>query len=484
MTRPRTLGELRGTRWERLSGRSVRSELRHNVREKLRAGADLFPGIHGYADTVEPALINALLSGHDFILLGLRGQAKTRLLRQLHLLLDPEIPVIAGTELNDDPFRPVSSAGRQLLAQHGEDTPVAWLPRAERYVEKLATPDVTVADLIGDVDPIRAAGLGTGLGDGRALHYGLLPRSNRGIFAINELPDLAGKVQVALFNVLQEGDVQIRGFPVRLPLDVLLVFSANPEDYTARGRIITPLKDRIGSEIRTHYPRSLSEGMAITEQEARLDRGEGRPLIPDFVRETVERVAFGAREDRRLDPQSGVSQRLAVSLLELTVSAAEQRALRLREERPAVRVSDIRAGLPAITGKIELDYEGELTGAEKLAEELITEALGATFRGFLPERASADTVAWFDAGNVLRLPARAAAADLPPLLSGVPGLLRAAERACSGAAAPELLGSTAEFILEGLHATRRIGRSEEFGFMAAETDTPDLPGVHSGRRWN
>lgn len=479
--RPATLGELRGTRWEELAGRSVREELRHNVIARLRAGAELFPGIHAYRDSVEPQLVNALLSGHDFILLGLRGQAKTRLLRQLAGLLDAEVPVIRGSELNDDPFRPLSAAGRALVAEFGEDTPVDWLPRGKRYVEKLATPDVTVADLIGDLDPIAAAGLQTGLADERALLYGLLPRANRGIFSMNELPDLAARVQVALFNVLQEGDIQIRGFPVRLPLDVLLVFSANPEDYTARGRIITPLKDRIGSEIRTHYPRSLEEGMAITLQEARTALPGRSVCIPAFIREVVERTAFIARDDRRLDARSGVSQRLPASLLELAVSAAEQRALRLGEARPVVRVADVRAGLPAITGRIEPDFEGELLGAEKLAQELVTAALAATLGGFVKEKAAAAIVGWFEAGNVFRVPADLPGEDLPALLGAVPRLLPAAEQAV-GSAAPELLGSAAEFILEGLHAAGRIGRSEELGFM------PPGPGAAAeetaSRRWN
>src|SRR5690554_2469823 len=279
---PASLGELRGTEWERLAGRSVKDELRANLRQRLADRRELFPGITGFDDTVVPAIVNAILSRHNFILLGLRGQAKSRLLRLLPGLLDELVPVLAGSELNDDPFRPLSAAGKALVEEHGDDAPVEWRARDDRYVEKLATPDVTVADLIGVLDPIRAASLGTRLGDERAVHFGLLPRANRGVFAINELPDLAGKVQVALFNILQEGDVQIRGFPVRLPLDVLLVFSANPEDYTARGKIITPLKDRIGSEIRTHYPRTREDGMAITRQEAWISRGDLRLTVPPW----------------------------------------------------------------------------------------------------------------------------------------------------------------------------------------------------------
>lgn len=470
MSRPATIGELRGTRWERLAGRGVREELRDNVRSRLRQRDELFPGISGYGDTVIPAVVNALLSRHDFILLGLRGQAKTRLLRQLVTLLDEEIPVLAGTELNDDPFRPLSSAGRLLVAEQGDEAAVSWLSREDRYVEKLATPDVTVADLVGDLDPLKAAALGTSLADERAMHYGLLPRANRGIFAMNELPDLSGKVQVALFNILQEGDVQIRGYPMRLPLDLLLVFSANPEDYTARGKIITPLKDRIGSEIRTHYPATVKEGMAITAQEAWTERPEGQILIPGYIQEIVERVAFEAREDRRIDAASGVSQRLPISLLELAVSAAEQRALQLEETVPVVRVPDIKAGLPAVTGKLELDYEGEVRGAEAVANEVMQRAIARVLQAHVSERLTADTVAWFEAENVFRLSAGVKTTDLLNELAQVPGLLAAAGPLVA-TEQPELLAAAAEFVLEGLHARRSIGRSEELGFTSAEADT-------------
>lgn len=482
MTRPRTLGELRGSRWERLAGRSVREELRQNVRAMLKDGTELFPGISGYGETVIPAVINALLSQHDFILLGLRGQAKTRLLRQLTSLLDEEIPVLAGTELNDDPFLPLSIAGRLLVAEQGDDAAISWLAREDRYVEKLATPDVTVADLIGDLDPVRAASLGTSLADERTMHYGLLPRANRGIFAMNELPDLSGKVQVALFNVLQEGDVQIRGYPVRLPLDLLLVFSANPEDYTARGKIITPLKDRIGSEIRTHYPVTVEDGMSITAQEAWTGRPSGQVLIPQFIREIVERVAFEAREDRRIDSASGVSQRLPISLLELAVSAAEQRALLLDEPQPVVRVPDVKAGLPAVTGKLELDYEGEVRGAEAVAREVMRSAITRVLQGRVPERLTADTVAWFEADNIFRLSAGVRTCDLIDELATVPGLLPAAS-ALADSQQAELLVAAAEFVLEGLHAQRSIGRSEELGFTAAESN-PMHEAERMRRDWN
>jgi magnesium chelatase subunit I len=477
--RAATLGELRGSSWERSAGRSIKDELRGNLLSRLRQRQPVFPGLVGYDDTVIPLVINALLSRHNFILLGLRGQAKTRLLRQLTSLLDDAIPVIRDTELNDDPFRPVSVQGQLAVAAAGDDTPIAWLERDERYIEKLATPDVTVADIIGDLDPIRAASLGTRLGDERAIHYGLLPRANRGIFAVNELPDLAGRVQVALFNIMQEGDVQIKGYPVRLPLDVLLVFSANPEDYTARGKIITPLKDRIGSEIRTHYPQTVAEGSAITRQEAWLGR-DSEVLLPDFIADTVEEVAFQAREDKRVDAQSGVSQRLPISLLESVVSAAEQRALLLGEERPVARVADVFQGLPAITGKLELTYEGELRGAEPVAREIILLAVERVLSGRVPERLLDEVAGWFEAEGVLKLPADLPSSRLPELFAPVPGLLAAAS-SLAGDATQEQLGAAGEFILEGLHARKRIGRSEERGYTAPLQETPE-PRI--SRSWN
>ena len=325
-----TVGELRravagGT----IPRRTVHEEVRQNLIKKLRSGETLFPGIVGYDDTVVPQLVNALLSRHNFILLGLRGQAKTRLLRALVTLLDDHVPVMAGCEINDDPLTPICSACRARIAAEGDATPIGWVGRDMRYVEKLATPDVTIADMVGDIDPIKAAKSGLHLSSELTMHYGLLPRANRGIFAINELPDLAGKIQVGLFNILQEGDVQIKGYPVRLPLDVLMAFTANPEDYTARGKIITPLKDRIGSEIRTHYPVGRSEGMAITSQEAWLvrDGGDLKTEVPTFVAEVVEEIAFQARQDRRIDKRSGVSQRLPISAMENVLSNAERRAL-------------------------------------------------------------------------------------------------------------------------------------------------------------
>ena len=324
-----TLGELKRIPDfdPRGASRSVKDEIRRNLLRSLEKGETLFPGVHGYEDTVIPQIVNALLSRHNFILLGLRGQAKSRILRGLINLLDPEMPVVAGCEINDYPFRPICRACREKIAAEGDNTPLAWMPREHRYVEKLATPDVTMADILGDVDPIRAAKGGRDLSDELTIHYGLLPHANRGIFAINELPDLAGKIQVGLFNIMQEGDIQIKGYPLRLPLDVLLVFTANPEDYTARGKIITPLKDRIGAEIRTHYPSTLEEGMRITAQEAWVGRESNRKVeVPAYLREVVEEIAFQAREDKRVDRRSGVSQRVPITTLESVVSSAEQRA--------------------------------------------------------------------------------------------------------------------------------------------------------------
>ncbi len=489
--RPSTLGELRGTPWEANAGRSVKSELRANLTAKLRARETIFPGIRGYDDSVIPQIVNAVLSRHNFILLGLRGQAKTRILRQLVDLLDEVIPVIEGSELHDDPFRPVSVEGREIVERCGDATPIAWLPREARYIEKLATPDVTVADIVGDIDPIKAAKLGTRLGDERSVHYGLLPRANRGLFAMNELPDLSGKVQVALFNVMQEGDVQIKGHPIRLPLDILLVFSANPEDYTARGKIITPLKDRIGSEIRTHYPRSVDEGMAITRQEAWLERGHG-VVVPEFVAEIVEEVAFQARDDSRVDKHSGVSQRLPISLLEAVVSNAEQRALTLNEEPVYVRASDVYAGLSAVTGKLELEYEGELKGGEAVARDIVRRAVGQVFARWAGHVETGEVVEYFDSDNTLRLPDGLATADLVPVLEDVPGLLDAARalllahggKEAGTSAAPAALAVAAEFVLEGLYARKLVARSEERGYVGVSPETSDGAQGGARRRWN
>src|SRR6266699_3530229 len=398
-----TLGALRTSGYR---PRPVKQEIRDNLVRKLQAGETLFPGIIGYDETVIPQLVNAILSRHNFILLGLRGQAKSRILRGLTELLDERIAVVPGCENHDDPLQPICAACRARVAVEGDRMPIAWLTRDARYVEKLATPDVTIADMVGDIDPIKAAQAGLNLSDELTMHYGLLPRANRGIFAVNELPDLAGKIQVGLFNILQEGDVQIKGYPVRLKLDVMMVFTANPEDYTARGKIITPLKDRIGSEIRTHYPATRQNALAITRQEAWTDRTTAGGLkidIPDFVREVVEEVAFQARADRRIDKRSGVSQRLPITTLELVVSNAERRALANREGLVVPRVTDLSAALPSITGKFELEYEGELRGAEQVSRDLIRSAVGNIFTGRFEGTDTRPVIEWFDLGGSLPL---------------------------------------------------------------------------------
>jgi len=473
MMRPTTLGELKLTEWAspaRLE-RSVKDEMRENLICLLQNGSPLFSGIVGYEDTVLPQLVNAILSRHNFILLGLRGQAKSRILRELVKLLDEEIPVLAGSEVNDDPFQPISKFGRELVGEQGDAAPISWLSRDSRYVEKLATPDVTIADIIGDVDPIKAARGGHLLSDELTMHFGLLPRANRGIFAINELPDLAGKVQVGLFNIMQEGDVQIKGYPVRLNLDVALLFTANPEDYTARGKIITPLKDRIGSEIVTHYPHTVTLGAAITQQEAWVERA-GRPVrVPDFMAELVERVAFEAREDKRVDRRSGVSQRLPISLLENVISNAERRAIVTKEKSVVPRVSDVYAALPAITGKLELEYEGELQGAEVIARDLIRRAAGRTFEGRVGGANVDDIVHWFDEGGALKVSVDERAESCLKGFSVVPGLLDLVDQV--GLAAkkdPLTMVSACELVLEGLVAEKRISRTDELGYVRARPE--------------
>ncbi|MGE3402881.1 MAG: magnesium chelatase [Vicinamibacterales bacterium] len=467
-----TVGDLRrAVESGAIPHRSVHQEVRDNLIRKLRANETLFPGIVGYDDTVVPQLINALLSQHNFILLGLRGQAKTRLLRALVTLLDEQIPVMPGCEIHDDPLAPICGACRARLAAEGDHTPIAWLGREARYVEKLATPDVTIADMVGDIDPIKAAKAGLQLSDELTMHYGLLPRANRGIFAINELPDLAGKIQVGLFNILQEGDVQIKGYPLRLPLDVMMAFTANPEDYTARGKIITPLKDRIGSEIRTHYPAGRAEGMAITRQEAWLTRPDEAPQseVPAFVAEIVEEIAFQARQDRRVDRRSGVSQRLSISAMENVVSNAERRALLAGERTAVPRVTDVYAALPSITGKFEMEYEGELKGAEVIARELIRAAVANVADGYLSHLDPRQVIDWFDIGGSLQLADTLSAAAVVDEAGKVQGLVELAHAAgVPPDASPELLASGIDFVLEGLYALKKISRSDERGYHGAE----------------
>ncbi len=465
-THPTTLGALKAQGYE---SRPVKEEIRSNLVNRLRAGSELFPGIQGYQETVEPQIVNALLARHDFILLGLRGQAKSRILRQLTLLLDERLPILAGSEINDDPLAPVSKYGRLLIEDQGDDAPIAWIERDARFVEKLATPDVTIADMLGDVDPIKAARGGHILADELTIHYGLLPRANRGIFAINELPDLSGKIQVGLFNILQEGDVQVKGYPIRLSLDVLMVFTANPEDYTARGKIITPLKDRIGAEIRTHYPENLEIGTSITRQEAWVARDGACVEIPDFLEETIERIAFLARADKRVDQRSGVSQRMPITVIETAVSSAERRALQHGEDVAVPRLADLYAALPAITGKMELEYEGELQGAERIARELIQQSSSETFDVRAGGADVEDIVEYFETGGALQVGENASSSACVKGFETVPGLLELVGKVgLAGAAASDGVRAAAcELVLEALVAQKRISRTS-----AGYTRTP------------
>ncbi len=500
---PKTLGELRQSQFtpERVN-RSVKDELRDNLISRLRAiapggpeeGESLFPGIVGYDDTVVPQVVNALLSRHNFILLGLRGQAKSRILRALTGLLDPCVPYVAGSELRDNPYAPLSRFAKDMIASRGDDTPIAWMNQQERYVEKLATPDVTVADLIGDVDPIKAARSGQELGSELTMHYGLLPRANRGIFAINEIPDLAGKIQVALFNIMQEGDVQIKGYPVRLELDVAIVFSANPEDYTARGKIVTPLKDRIGSEIRTHYPESMDEAIAITEQEAWTARayadapGQSGPsieriFIPHYIRQIVEGVAFAAREDKKVDKKSGVSQRLPIATMELVVSNAERRALLHGESLVVPRVGDIIAALPGITGKIELEYEGEMRGSEVVIRDIIRQSVASVYDSYFADTNTQQIEQFFNLGGVVELNDKQPAQNVFTALKEIQGLFdKLSPLKVNSRTEVEVAVSAAEFLLEGMTAHKKISRSEARTFSAGEKKRRNEDAAQLGER--
>jgi magnesium chelatase subunit I len=447
--------------------------MRMNLIRKLESKTPIFPGIIGYEETVVPQVVNAILSRHNMILLGLRGQAKSRILRDLIEFLDDVIPVIEGCEINDNPFSPICRRCRDLIQEMGDRTPIGYWKKEERYVEKLATPDVTIADIIGDIDPIKAAKGGHAIGSEMSIHYGLLPRANRGIFAINELPDLAGKIQVGLFNIMQEGDVQIKGYPVRLPLDVALVFSANPEDYTARGKIVTPLKDRIGSEIKTHYPPSIDHGVAITEQEAWVRRasplGGHDILVPLFIKQIVEAIAFKARADQRIDKRSGVSQRLPISCLENVLSNAERRALVTGEKVVVPRVADVYAALPAITGKLELEYEGELKGADTIARDLIRQAIQMVFRQYFPSTDFKSVIDWFEMGGQLKFSDTDSAQTVLAGLDKIQGLHDKLDVIDGGSGRPPAVRASAgEMILEGLYSIDKISRSEERGYAAPE----------------
>ncbi|HXO26017.1 MAG TPA: magnesium chelatase [Thermoanaerobaculia bacterium] len=486
VSRIKTLGALKASGYR---PRSVKQELRDNLRGRLGCGGPLFPGILGYDRTVIPAVVNALLAGHDFILLGLRGQAKTRILRSLTTLLDPEVPVLAGSELNDDPLAPISVPGQRLVAAAGDDAPIEWLGRDERYNEKLATPDVSIADLLGDIDPIKAATRKLTFADPEVIHFGIVPRTNRGIFAINELPDLSPRIQVGLFNILEERDLQIRGFPVRIPLDLLMVFSANPEDYTNRGSIITPLKDRISSQILTHYPPDTTVAADITRQEAWTERDVPSVVIPEEFRLLIEDISFAARESDLVDQSSGVSARVAISALELLASNLERRALGRRPEAaktplvttattPAAadgrvypRLCDLQMLLPAITGKVEMVYEGEQQGAEVVARRLIGQAVKKAFDSRFPEVGKelgsggeddkgpyAPIVRWFAEGNSITLSDEQSFEEYEAEMRRVPGLAEIVAR--HGGRTREERALAGEMVLEGLHQHLKLARND------------------------
>jgi magnesium chelatase subunit I len=462
--KPTTLGELRAAGWR---SRTVKQEIRDNLVSRLRCGDVLFPGVVGYERTVIPGIVNALLAHHDFILLGLRGQAKTRLLRSLVTLLDDEIPMLAGAPLNDDPLRPASTSGIRLVEQEGDNAPIEWLPREARYNEKLATPDVTIADLIGDVDPIKAATRRLTYADPEVIHFGIVPRTNRGIFAINELPDLAPRIQVGLLNILEERDIQVRGFPLRIPLDILMVFSANPEDYTNRGTIITPLKDRISSQILTHYPTEVEDALEITRQEAWTKREGPRVVVPRDVEVLIEEVSVAARSSELVDQSSGVSARVAIAATELLHSNLERRALRTGDDPVWPRLVDLHMLLPAITGKVEMVYEGEQQGAEIVARSLLGTAVKKVFAGRFPKppregaeaegSAYAPLLAWFADGNTVTLSDESRFADHLAALRQVPGLWALAEPA---GGSEEERAFTAELILDGLYQHARLARHD------------------------
>ncbi len=458
VTRPRTVGELRESGYQVLS---VREEMRKNLIQKIRRGEEIFPGIVGYEDTVIPQVENAILSGQDIIFLGERGQAKTRMARGLINLLDDVIPVITGCEINDHPYEPICKACRDKVEELGDGVEIAWLPRDRRYGEKLATPDITISDLVGEVDPVRVAE-GRYLSDELTIHYGLIPRTNRGIFCINELPDLAERIQVGLLNIMEERDVQIRGYKIRLPLDVYVVASANPEDYTNRGRIITPLKDRVGSEIRTHYPRTLEHEMQIMESESNHFITEGMEIVfPQFMKEVIAEITQLARSSNDISQRSGVSVRVSISNFENVLSNASRRALRLKERQVAPRVSDLSAIIASTCGKIELDTVGDIK-EERIVQKLINSAILETFGDYFEVREFDQLVAGFERGLNVQV-----GDDLPSMeyvtqLSKVGGLSKAVDR-LNGRGSPANIASAVEFILEGLHLNRRLNKDEVNG---------------------
>ncbi len=458
MRQARTIGELRSSGYQ---VRSVKDEMRQNLIRKIRRGEDLFPGIVGYEDTVIPQIENAILSGQDIILLGERGQAKTRIARSLVNLLDDHIPAIAGCEINDNPFEPICASCRMKVEDMGDDTPIEWIPRDRRYGEKLATPDITIADLIGEVDPIRVAE-GRYLSDELTIHYGLVPRTNRGIFAINELPDLAERIQVGLLNIMEERDVQIRGYKIRLPLDLFVVASANPEDYTNRGRIVTPLKDRFGSEIRTHYPEELEYEIEIMEQEGNVPEIAGvNLLVPQFMKEIIAEVTHQARRSTDINQRSGVSVRVSVSNYETVVSSALKRAIKLDETTAAPRISDLDAMIASTCGKIELESAGDVS-EERVVRKLIQKSILTTFNRYFQLSDFADSIVKFNSGAVIET------SDLMPSEEYAKQALdwedmRTAVQRLGVGEHPAAVASAVEFILEGLHLSRRLNKDRMDG---------------------
>ncbi|MFN5883901.1 MAG: magnesium chelatase [Bacteroidota bacterium] len=461
----KTLGQLKKSGYQ---PRSIKHEMRENLIAMLRSGYNPFEDIKGYEDTVLPQLQTAILSRHHIILLGLRGQAKTRIARLMVRLLDEYMPVVEGSEIYDDPLKPLSRYAYDLIKAEGDLTPIQWIHRDERYTEKLATPDVSVADLIGDLDPIKAATMKLNYADERVIHFGLIPRSHRSIFVINELPDLQARIQVSLFNILQEGDLQIRGFKLRLPLDIQFVFTANPEDYTNRGSIVTPLKDRIDSQILTHYPKTIAVSKAITQQEALvLPEQKAHVTMHDAVLDLVERVAFEARSSEFVDQKSGVSARLTISALENVYSHAERRMLLCSEPKTHMRIADLYGALPSITGKIELVYEGELEGAANVAFLLIGKAIRTLFAALFPDpekskknkqgNAYAEIINWFNEGNVVEIPALANQQDYEKYLKNVAGLEALIEKTLGKLSVPEKL-LMMELVLHGLAEYSQISK--------------------------
>jgi magnesium chelatase subunit I len=471
--------------------KSIKEEIRHNLIKKLETKENTFSGIVGYEDSVIPDVERALLSKHNILFLGLRGQAKTRMARQMTALLDEYIPVVAGSDINDDPLKPLSKFARDLINEKGDDTPIEWMHRSQRYGEKLATPDVSVADLIGDIDPIKAANLRLSFADERVIHYGIIPKSNRSIFVINELPDLQARIQVALFNILEEGDVQIRGFKLRLPLDILFVFTANPEDYTNRGSIVTPLKDRIESQILTHYPKTLEDALSITEQEADIEAGQKEKVsVSDLVKRLIEQVAFEARSSEFVDKKSGVSARLTISAFENAVSAAERRAILHSEKNTQVWLSDLVGIIPSITGKIELVYEGEQEGPYQVAMNLLDRSIRSQFIQYFPNpetlkkksRTKGETpevvdnpyrsiINWFDKGNHVNLLFATSDREKINQLYQVDGLHALVKKSFSHASEKEA-ALMMEFVLHGLSAYSIISKK----IMETSIEFKDLMG--------